>query len=318
LVTRKVAKDGDLNTDSNGIGQRRSRHAWTRPLAILAGCLFLTGCQSLGIHVMARKTHVKRDPASGIQVERGRPSKIVDGLGTAFGIPTKLALWDRRADNHNISPQTETALLEYMSRNELNETLVRINQYDPWGEWKRLASNERISPGWRYTVGVYNGLKYTLLPGRVFGGDWYNPFTDTTHVYSDIAPLAISRTAYAKDIHSQRYPGTYAVTQEVPFINMIHETRATSEALVYIEQYGSDQERAESRRILAPDYGSSWGGQLASFLPFGTPLGRLAGAAVGHATNKFRNAGSRTTSETDNASGCDVIEIDWASVQFNP
>src|SRR6056297_292372 len=48
---------------------------------------------------------------------------------------------------------------------------------------------------WRYTAGVYNGLKYTLLPGRLLGGDWYNPFTNTTHIYSDLAPVAIARTA---------------------------------------------------------------------------------------------------------------------------
>ncbi|WP_144057557.1 hypothetical protein [Novipirellula maiorica] len=277
-------------------------------MPVLIGCILLTGCHSIG-HRSQSNALSYRDAATGIQVERGRPNAVVDGLGWVVGMPTKLALWDRRADNHNVSPATETALLRYMATNGIGDSLVRINQYDPWGEWKRLASNKRIGPGWRYTAGVYNGLKYTLLPGRVFGGDWYNPFTDTTHVYSDIAPLAISRAAYAKDIRSQAFPGTYAVTQELPILSMIHKTRATRDALTYGDQLEPTKERAEFQRILSPDYGSSWGGQLASFVPFGASLGRLAGAAAGHATNRIQGNGAAVSKLTN----CDVSNIDWQS-----
>src|SRR6056297_1834608 len=245
---------------------------WT---PLLIACLLLTGCHTVGSHGSADRSLSYRDPQTGIQVERGQPHAGLDGLGWVAGTPTKLALWDRRADNHDVSPETERAVLEYMVRNGLDDSLLRINQYDPWGEWKRLTTNDKIGPGWRYTVGIYNGLKYTLLPGRVLGGDWYNPFTDSVHIYSDIPPLAISRAAYAKDVRKQSLPGTYAASQEIPIVNMIHETRALNEALAYSKQYGTAAEQAESNRVLSPDYGSSWGGQLASFIPFGAPLGRL-------------------------------------------
>jgi hypothetical protein len=88
---------------------------------------------------------------------------------------------------------------------------------------------------------------------------------------------------------------------------MISETLARQEALAYSDRFSSDVNPEEARRILSPDYGSSWGGQLASFLPFGTQLGRLAGAAVGHATNyvrgtkKARNHDSARNTNCDNA-----------------
>ncbi len=281
----------------------------TKLMLVLTSCILLTGCHSIGRRNQSNALSY-RDAATEIQVERGRPNAVIDGLGWVVGTPTKLALWDRRADNHDVSPQTETALVQYMERNGLGGSMIRINQYDPWGEWERLTSNKRIHPGWRYTVGTYNHLKYTLLPGRVFGGDWYNPFTDSTHVYSDIAPLAISRVAYAKDIRAQTQPGTYAATQELPFVNMVHTTRATNDALKYVAQYGTAQEQAEANRILSPDYGSSWGGQIASFLPFGAPLGRLAGAAVGHGANRLSGRGGPDNSRALNDTSCDTADVD--------
>ena len=44
------------------------------------------------------------------QIERGQPHKVVDGVGWVFGIPSKLILWDRRAENHHVSAETEQDL----------------------------------------------------------------------------------------------------------------------------------------------------------------------------------------------------------------
>lgn len=285
-------------------------------MPILIGTILLAGCQSLSQNSGSNALSY-RDSATGVQIERGRPNKVIDGVGWVFGAPTKLALWDRRADNHDVSKKTERDVAQYLSRRGLEGSLIRVNQYDPIGEWGRLTANKRISPGWRYTVGTYNQVKYIFAPGRIFGGDWYNPYTDTTHVYSDIAPLAISRAAYAKDIREQSHPGTYAATQEIPFVSLISTTRATNEALKYSQQYGNSAERSEAKRILSPDYGSSWGGQIASLVPFGAPIGRLAGAAVGHATNQIRGentkknlheiAGEHSDDANCDNGGCDNI-----------
>lgn len=272
---------------------------------LISCCLAVSGCQIHHPNHLNHKPLSHRDPITGIHVERGKPIAIVDRIGWLAGTPTKLALWDRRADNHDVSRETEEALLEYMDERGLEDAVVRINQYDPWGEWKRLVSNDQISPGWRYTVGLYNHLEYTLLPGRILGGDWYNPYTNTVNVYSDIAPLAISRAAYAKDIRSRDYPGTYAVTQELPIVGMMHETLANREALSYAEEFGSEAEIEETRRILYPDYGSSWGGQIASFVPFGAPFGRLAGASVGHATNWMKKTPPLSESLGRHVDSCD-------------
>lgn len=276
-------------------------------LLVLAA-LLSAGCHSISQNSSGPLSY--RDPSTRIHVERGRPNKIIDGTGSILGTPTKLALWDSRADNHEVSKSTETELLRYMDHNQLNDTLVRINQYNPWGEWKRLGSNDQIHPGWRYTVGVYNGIKYTLLPGRLLGGDWYNPFTNTAHIYSDLAPVAIARTAYAKDVRSQTQPGAYAASQEIPLVSMIHESRARNETLTYYNQFGDAKQQSEAKRIIEPDYGGSWGAQIASVVPYGAPVGRLIGAGVGHLTNRVRHSGEdvppSSETVTCDSPGCDA------------
>ncbi len=260
-----------------------------RPIALIALCLAFSG----GCAPVQRPGTVDRwtrvDPQTGITVQFGRQIPIVDQTGWILGIPSKLALWDRRADNHAVSEETVRRVLGYLDANGLNDVVVSVNRYDPIGQWRRLVDNRRVGPGWRYTVGLYNQLEYTLLPGRLLGGDWYNPFSNTLHVYSDIAPLVISRAAYAKDVRRHDNPGLYATVQKLPIVGMYHRTLANQEALAYTTAFEGPEAETEARRILIPDYGSSWGSQVASFFPFGEPVGRLAGAAVGHATNQWTN-----------------------------
>lgn len=248
------------------------------------------GCASLGSRP-AVEEHAANCavPPSEIQVERGRPNRVVDGIGWVVGIPSKVALWDRRADNHQVTPDTEERLVDYMRHQHLNSTLVRVNQYDPLGEWRRLTQNKRISPGWRYTFGSLMLVEYTLLPGRILGEDWYNPFTDTINVYSDLAPLSMAEAAYARDVRGRTNPGPYAVSQELPILGQWHETIATRDVLKYIEHQGDEADRNEAYRILYPSYGGTWGTSIASFVPYGHVFGRLAGAAAGHAVNNVRS-----------------------------
>lgn len=240
---------------------------------IFIAVTFSSGCASFNAFDKVARTP---DAAVAVTMVRGKPNRVIDSVGVVLGIPNRLAILDEGVDNHNISAATESELSNYIVERELNEVLVRVNQYDPLGEWKRLATNKRIRPFWRFTVGTYDTLKYTFLPGRLIGGDWYNPFTDTLNIYSDVPELAISEAAYAADVRSRRNPGAYAALKEIPFVGLSHQTRATDAALQYYEQ--ADTERYEQARdVLIPNNGANWGGQLASFLPYGNVIGRVIG-----------------------------------------
>jgi len=162
-------------------------------LAVVAPSICLSGCSTFNAYEQvdpqfARYSHGR------VQIQRGHPRPAIDALGRVLAIPNRIALGDSLVDNHNVSPQTEMQITNYLEQNGLSTVLVRSNQYAPLSEYKRMVTNTKIRPIWKATFGNYNLLKYTLLPGRLLGGDWYNPYSDSLHVYSDTPVVAISRS----------------------------------------------------------------------------------------------------------------------------
>lgn len=214
-------------------------------------------------------------------IEYGKQNVVVDSVGWMVGIPRKLMIWDRRIDNHAVSSETVSTVSEYLSDRELHDVKLRVNQYDPIGEWKRLIQNRHVSPGWRYTAGVLRTAEYTLLPGRVFGHDEYNPYTNTISIYSDTPVMGLASSAYAYDIHRRNLPGTYATFQSLPLIAMYHESLATREVIDYTLSKGTFR-APEVRRILYARYGMEMGGEVGRFIPGSGTFFEVAGAIGGH------------------------------------
>ena len=76
---------------------------------------------------------------------------MLDGAGWVLGIPSKVILGDHRADNHAVSAATEESIRRYLDANVLNHVKVRINQYAPLDDWRRLRANKTVGWGYRYT-----------------------------------------------------------------------------------------------------------------------------------------------------------------------
>lgn len=277
---------------------RSSRAPLPRALVVLgvvvAAIAILPGCAALPYRPGQRDTyHRSRGLANRAtpQFERGQPRPVIDTLGWVVGIPGKIILWDRRIDNHRVSPKTEQALARYLAINELDDVKVRLNQYSPGDEWRRLVANDSVGAGWRYTFGAFSWLGYTLLPGRVFGGDHFNPFTNTINIYSDVPATALHEGGHAKDWAKRKYKGTYAAVYAiVPGAPLWHERLATRDALGYLRDYGTLAEEREGYRILCPAYGTYVGGAATYVVP--GPDIVIKGAAIlsGHFFGRVRAA----------------------------
>lgn len=250
-------------------------------LALLVGATTLTAQESEEMLSLPAQVPPRCIDVANPQFEHGRPRRVIDAIGWTFGIPKKIILWDRRVVNHHVSEATEQSLAEYLSTNGLTSTKVRINEYDPIGEWKRLAANREVGFGWRYSIGAFDTLFYTLIPGRLFGNDAYNPYTDSIYIYSDVPCLAQEQGSYAKLVHSHQHPGTYAALTALPVVQLWPERDSKVDVLDYTLETGTIAQQKEATRILYAEYGAEVGNQAAVLLGTNVPL-TLAGAGIGH------------------------------------
>jgi len=191
------------------------------------------------------------------QIARGEPVPVVDALGHyVFSLPSKLLLWNWRVDNHRISPETEETVVAYMKANGLRQVKVRLNQYEPRDEWRRLVRNSAMPGFWRYTFGVLTCAEYTALPGRLFGGDCYNPYTNSVNIYSDHRAIALHECAHAKDFagRSRQMKGWYSFMRLLPIVPLYQEGIATGDAIGYVRDVEDTRLEKSSYKILYPAY----------------------------------------------------------------
>ena len=211
------------------------------------------------------------------QIERGRPIWILDALGNLLSIPQKILLLNAKVDNHRISPQTEQTLKKFLDTypDKLGDVKVRLNQWTPVGDMKRLTTNHRIE--WYFRI--FPGIPITLfssLTGRLLGGDHYNPYTNTIHLFSDDPAIALHEAGHAKDFAESAEPGLYAVGRILPPITLHQEQAASETAIEYLEEKKDRKGELHAYSTLYPAFGT-YGGEY-----FGLPYGNYIGAAAGH------------------------------------
>ena len=263
-------------------------------LGLLFVCtLCLSGCRILApqaINNSKQNIAIELLQANSLPIERGKPRAIIDGVGWVVGIPSKLLLWDSRIDNHNIGLETEASVAEYLSQNQMGHVKVRLNQYRPWDDMKRLTKNKSMAWPWRYSIGTLSVLGETIVPGRIFGGDHFNPYSQTIHLYSDVPAIALHEAAHAKDFSRRRYPGTYAALYGLPVVPLYHESLATKDALAYAQETDDPALQQEAYRILYPAYGTYVGGAIGSVLPMASFPAYYGSVILGHAAGRWQAA----------------------------
>jgi len=263
---------------------------WLLCALLFSGCTTMPYMYGDGLE---GATTLKLRPGE-VQVERGRPHPFVDGLGHyLFSLPSKLILFDWRVDNHAISPEVENALIAYLQANGLSHVKVRLNQYAPGAEWSRLVRNRDIHGFWRFTLGAMNTTFYTIFPGRVFGGDHYNPYTNTIHLYSGHSSIALHEGAHAKDIASRRLPGFYSAVRMFPLVPLYQEGVATGDTVGYHRVECLPEEEKADYKILYPAYGTYVAGEALDWIDSSYPVKlaiQAAAAIPGHAVGRIRSA----------------------------
>lgn len=228
------------------------------------------------------------------QITRGRPVPIVDFLGNVFGLLSKLVLWEWKVDQHWVSEDTERYLVRYIDAPEtLTEgTHYSLNEYAPGRYLKRLWHNRKVAWPYRLLIGLPLTLFFdVLLPGRIFGGDHYNPYSDTVSLYSDHPAVALHEAGHSHDVNKRRYKGTYAFIRRLVIVALFQEYKASEEAINGLEKMNASREVCSSYDILYPAYGTYVGNV---FVPGGFVIGAVIGHIFGRIDSHRCRAGLRS------------------------
>ncbi len=230
-----------------------------------------TGCTTAPYHFGKDHEYVHgyRLPPGEPQITYGTPYRVLDASdwiwpGSLLG---KLLLWNYKVDSHSVSTQTVETIQQFLARNDLRDVKVRINDYCVKDELRRTVRNKGIGPAWRYTFGMIAWLQYTAMPQRFFGGDNYNPYSNTINIYSDLKPVALHEAGHSKDFAGRTYKGSYAFLYSiVPLFNLYPEGKASTEALSYMQAQGDAETLEDGYKLLYPAYATYIGGGVGELI----------------------------------------------------
>ncbi|HEX4129981.1 MAG TPA: hypothetical protein VHZ24_08050 [Pirellulales bacterium] len=248
-----------------------------------------TGCAK-GPYVFSRFEHAPDAAPMNVVVEYGKPMKRLDRMAWVIGIPKRILPLNAKIDNHQISAETTAKLVTFLEENDLADIHVYVNHYDPRGQWQRMRENTSVGAGWRYSLGTVSWLGYTLLPSRVFGGDTYNPYTNSIYLNSDVPAIVLKEAAYAKDVHTRVYPGSYVAVTGLPVFSLRRSIHNANDVFGYAREHQDWEMERQAYHVLYPQLGSeatSLGAPLVTSVGWWAgPAVGFSGAAVGHVTGR--------------------------------
>ncbi len=238
------------------------------------------------------------DPAA-FHVTVGGEHPKLDRMERIVQYPAKkLKQWFKKSDEAEPSEEQlrDEALqqtVHYLALNGLSDVHIDVREYNPREQWQRLRANDDIAPFWKYTAGSLRHVEYCLMPGRVFGQDSYNVFTNTLHINSTHPEQSLYTAATAKYMRSKTYPGAFATACYLPIVPLYRDVHVANDVL----SYARFREDWETEQELYPQIYSSFGGDLVSqatslvpafaYLPFYVkPALQVVGSVSGNVTGK--------------------------------
>lgn len=221
--------------------------------------------------------------AMSFTITRGRPMPFLDTLGNVLAIPNKLIFLNADFESHQIDEKVVEVIEGFATHHGLQDVRIRLNEYDPIGELGRLFANRRVTVFLRMTVGLLQWVAYCLNCGRLFGGDHYNPFSDTVNLYSSNTSIALHELGHVLDFRRVGWPGAYALIRLIPGVSLYQEYMASWYAVLYLRHIGDVDEEIRAYRLLFPAYSTYVFGALLEWFPSTLTRGLLLPViAVGH------------------------------------
>jgi len=239
------------------------------PLAIAGISISITCIVSILAYLSFCKTLDEFESKNkSIDIERGVPIEVIDALGNLFSIQSKILLFNLHIDSHKISSKNEKLINEFIERHNLYDVKVRLNQFSPQGEIKRIfQKNNHMSIFFRVLFGPLGLIGYIFNIGRLFGGDHYNPITNTVNIYSNHPAIIIHELGHALDTRKRIFPGVYMLLRHIPLVSLYQEYAASKYAIDFFRENEYYHEELEAYKVLFPAYSTYVFGATFEYIP---------------------------------------------------
>jgi len=208
--------------------------------------------------------------------KRGDPLEQLGRLSIPTFIQNALVRGTPLASFSNPKESDAMALKEKLKNTKTEGKIEVYLGHSPYfREMKRLFSRDRKT---NFFLRMGLGLPGTAIVSiitKLTRTDYYNPFTETAHVYHPNKAIALHEVGHATDYDQAKYPGGKAIiSQLVPPLGFKDEWQASRNAMKHLDK----KEQSDAGKILEPGLGSHLG---ATLLPF---VGALVNIPTGIAT----------------------------------
>lgn len=174
-------------------------------------------------------------------------------LGYVGSLPFKAFFMDWDVNNY-VKPDTKNSIKTLLENDsKIDGLTVRLNHTSPFTDVYRLFTEEQLTERNNIFARFFLGMP-TVLFGEFFSkftrSDYYNPYTKTAVVYSNVEGVAKHEIGHHRDFTRFDRDWIYSLSRLLPPVMLYQEWKASKYAKWTLEE----KNRAQFGRYLIPAY----------------------------------------------------------------
>lgn len=186
-----------------------------------------------------------------LTIDKGQNQKIIDLVREIINTPLRILYLNSKLNQGSLTDKNFSILSKYLKDNKIDNIHISINCYQPLSIWKSIFDNPNTSLVSKLTFGVLSGCIHTIGVNKWFGGDQYDPLSNTLFLSSDDPAIILRTTAEAKDYLARQNPSLYLLSNYL-FPLPLKTYDYHQEAIQYIKENGDNQMVENAFKSLIP------------------------------------------------------------------
>jgi hypothetical protein len=186
-------------------------------------------------------------------LEYAMDDTISRGISFVGNLPSKLLFFSKDIGNYP-RKEVQNHVRKYVVNSNLRNITVRLGHSRVIKDIKRLFKDDKLKDISKIGKILF-GIPTTLIGGigaKLSRSDWYNPFTRTAHIYSDVKAVAGHELGHAEDFQNKKYVSLYSLVRRLSPVMLYQEYIASKKSHDNL----SEKDKWQTGRYLFPAFGT--------------------------------------------------------------